>query len=328
VNQNSHRGAKPKPNSGVYEPIGDKSNTGGICNTEFSISSNKILNSQQNTNFEKNYKKVLNDFYSLGYESVSQFRNLSVDFDDKLKLKALQSQLKEQKTVNHNKKDFSSKIKEIKLDLFTKSSNEYYNYKKTTNSKSNRSETTYFMSQNNINNSFTENKLIKNELIPDKLKMKMVDCFKKANDFNENGAGRVNLNQLSKLSTIDLNTKPDMKENILLNLDNLTSKFKKVSNSNYSNNYSNRNNLQSKKTGNLFTVVSSPRQAKKSEFSKKQFANLLYGDDMERGNNIAKWKLINSDHGKNNNKFNLSYNTSSTNSYLRTGTIYNILLYR
>jgi hypothetical protein len=146
-------------------------------------------------NFNKKYGKILNDFnlksaknndfmpgnvsnYLQSKKLPSQNSNRTFSYDDggeKLKLKAIQSQLETQK---ENKKEFSTKLKDIKLDYFTKNNNslDHNNFIRE------KKETT--TSLRDYSKLLNEKNFQKYSLISDKMKIKIGDFIKRTNEFS------------------------------------------------------------------------------------------------------------------------------------------------
>ena len=151
--------------------------------------------SPKNT-FERNYNKLYREFNSRDYNNslkiktrVSpKFKNssaVSSESGAKLNLKALQSQIE---TRSKSNKNLKTKFKEMKINyltqnlLQTKSSKSGgYFQKEPSHHRLHSASSTPISSKTSKIISKTENKLISNDFISDKMKMKLIDVYKKAN---------------------------------------------------------------------------------------------------------------------------------------------------
>ena len=151
--------------------------------------------SPKNT-FERNYNKLYKEFNYRDLNNVSKintlvspkFKNTSavtLNSEDKLNLKALQSQIE---TKSKSNKDLNTKLKELMISCLTQNTlqtksdksggyfpEEASHHRLNSRSISHHSKTpSGFISK-------TENKLKSNDFISDKMKMKLIDVYKKAN---------------------------------------------------------------------------------------------------------------------------------------------------
>ena len=205
----------------------DSLNDDGKSSNQFDFSpmrSKKSANFVSN-NFNKKYGKMINDFNlqkgqrvndfntsSSYFKKMSSNRTFSCDEGEKLKLKAIQSQLETKKS--DQKKEFSTKLKDLKLDYFTKnnntiSTNDYTVFKK----------------------SFQ-----KNDLLSDKMKIKIGDFIKKTNEFSIESIGSTD-KSTSKNYWKEMRNKGDVKTSLMKEFklfDNSNSKNKFLGTNNYS----------------------------------------------------------------------------------------------
>ncbi len=215
-------------------------------------SNRKKFNSPKNT-FERNFNRLFKEFKSTDYNPINSQNSvdtchnrrnkqgLSLESkEEKIHLKALQSNIENK---NNTKKDVKAKLKEMKILCLTQN---LIQPPTSPNIKEEASHQKLFAvdSLSSLSPEFltkTENRLKKNDYISDKMKNKIINVYKKA---NQSGVfeSELNKNSISNLTEISLmSLSPIGRKEVNFN------SFYNINNSVYSINSKNSDNLNKSK---------------------------------------------------------------------------------